>query len=62
MKGRGAGAIGPNGFSRVVQANHLERRVPNCPMETERAMTDDTAYAWSNRSLAAHDTLRSPGP
>ncbi len=25
-------------------------------------MTDDTAYAWSSRYLAAHDTLRSAGP
>ena len=32
-------------------------------METELAMTDDTAYACcSNRYLAAHDTLRSAGP
>src|ERR1051326_5414903 len=62
MKGRGAGAIRPNGFYRVFQADNLDRRVPNCPMETERATTDDTAYACSNRYLAAHDTLRSAGP
>ncbi|GCE08948.1 hypothetical protein KDAU_62770 [Dictyobacter aurantiacus] len=61
MKGRGGGAVRSNGFYIVFQADNLDRRVPNCPMETELAMIDDTAYACSSRYLAAHDTFHSPG-